>query len=110
MRAGEQGQFTPCHGMADQNQALNLQRVEELPNIFYKRAGVVAAVGFLGFAMPAPGESEHTKVVGELRREVVKNMGGVAHSVQEQHRLSLPAPIEIMELHVVDRDESVLVR
>ncbi len=38
-------------------------------------------------------------------REVVKNMSRIAQPVQKQNGLSLPAPIQIVELDAVGRDE-----
>src|SRR5688572_10791047 len=46
---------------------------------------------------------------GELGREVIIPVRRVAHSMQEQHRLSLPAPIQIVEPDTVDGEESAFV-
>src|SRR5688500_12812183 len=99
MGDSEETQFISCRGMADQSCAPNVQGVQKLPNVFHARRRIVAIVWCFGFTMSAPGESEHAKVICELRREEVVDMRRIADSVQKQHRLSLAAPIQIMELH-----------
>src|ERR1044071_6076598 len=57
----------------------------------------------------APCKSKHPKMVGEPGREVVIKMRGAAHAMEKQKRFSRAAPIQIVELHLVDGDESGLV-
>src|SRR5688500_17835675 len=55
--------------------------------------------------MPASGESDHAKVICELRREKVVDMRRVAESVKKQQRVALPAPIQIVQAHSIHVDE-----
>ena len=50
-------------------------------------------------------ESEHTKLVCGLGREVVKSMGRIAERVQKQDGLSLASPIQIVKPDAAGRDE-----
>src|SRR5436190_10318505 len=96
------GQLVSGERVASENDPLNFQGVEELPNVLDQRSGVVAGLCGFRFAVAAPGESEHAKLVGEPGCEVVIKMRRAAHSMQKQKGVSRAAPIQIMELHVVD--------
>src|ERR1043165_8686990 len=106
---GKPGQFIAGEGVPREKDALKFQGVEELPNILHQRSDVVAALWHFGFAVAAPGEYEHTKLVGEPGGEAVKIMSRSVHAVQKQKSPSCAAPIQIMEFHVVDGDESAFV-
>src|SRR2546423_14526619 len=97
MDHGEPGQFVSRERVASENDTLNFQPVEELPNVLDQRSGIVAGLWDFRFAVAAPGESEHAKLVGEPGSKLVINMRGVTHPMQKQKGLSRAAPIQIVK-------------
>src|SRR5207249_9469470 len=105
---GKPGHLVSCERVPSQNKALNFQGVEELSNVLDQGGGVVAGLWHFRFAVAASRESEHAKLVGEPGREGVIEMRRAAHAMEKQKRVSLSAPIQIVELHLVDGHEAGL--
>src|SRR5207249_4679621 len=100
---GKPGHLVSGERVPSQNNALNFQGVEELSNVLDQGGGVVAGLWHFRFAVAASRESEHAKLVGEPGREGIVKMRRAAHAMEKQQGLSLPTPIQIVELDLVDR-------
>src|SRR5262249_4076929 len=96
--------------MADQNDPLNVQSVQKFSNVLYTRGRVVAGLRNLRFAMPPSRECKYPILVCELRGEDIVDMRCVPECVQKQDGLSRAAPIQVVELHLVDRSEPSFMR
>ena len=95
--------------VSDKDRLAQMQGVHDGKNIVAETVGriiVVIGSGIAGLAKAATGNAVHVVLAGELRREVVINMRGVAQTGEENKRASAAAPIEHLEVDAgLDGDE-----
>ena len=96
--------------MPNQNHPFNLQQVEKPADVFDEGGGLVTRLRLIGLAVPAAGQAEHAKAVGEVRGEVVKDVRTVAHPRQKKQRVAPSAQIQIVQLDAIDRGQPALMR
>src|SRR5262249_8296031 len=86
-----------------------LEPVEELPEVLRQRVRIIRRLA-LGASVTSARIGEHPMAIGEPRREVVIAMRRIPETMEEDHRLARPAPVQIMKTDSVDNREMACVR
>jgi hypothetical protein len=95
--------------MPGENEMIDFESVEELMEVCNEGHGVVAGGRVVGLSVAAAREGEDVEMVGELRSDVVENVGGVAETGEEEECFSGAPPVEVFEGDSVGFDEEVFV-
>lgn len=86
---------------------LDAQAVEEPSRVLGGVGEGVAALDLVGQPVPTPGQGEHPEPVAQVRRELREDVGGAAQAGQQQQRVSVAAPVQVVEADAVEDDELV---
>ena len=78
--------LTAGERVADHYNALGLHYVKELAYVLDQRGRVVTGFRLFGLALSPPCQSDHVEPVGELRRQVIVDVGRFAHSGEQKQR------------------------
>lgn len=105
--AGEVRHLVTRQRMADETCAREMKAVEHDANILGQRMRVVAGGGLAGRTEASAREGDDMKVRREAGSEIVEDMSGVAKSRKQDHGITGPAEVEVLEAHPrADIDES----
>jgi hypothetical protein len=74
--------------------SVNLQRIEELPNVFHEQREAVSGGRRVGSTVPPPGKRKDMEVSREVRRDVVERMSRSQQSREEEQRVAVPTSSE----------------
>jgi hypothetical protein len=91
--------------MSRQDDLFNPLHIQELMNILGQRIDIISSFGMIGFTMPAAGERQHVKFVGEAWGKVIKDVCIAAQASQEKKHIAIPAPVQVMQVDPVDGDK-----
>ena len=86
------------------------KRVHRLSQIFDEIVEIKPLCGNLGFAQAPPSVGDRPKILGQRRRYSIERMGPAPRPVYQDHGVTVPAPIEIVQSNSIDVEEPVLMR
>ena len=90
--------------MARENRAIDIQRVEKSTQVTKLHVEIVAAAGLRGGATSAGRQRQDAVAVTERRCNVGEDMAGLASAGYEYKRVTLAAPLEILQPYRFDAD------
>lgn len=93
-------QFLPGNGMPDKQRLPNLECIEHREHIVAEPVGRVSSSGTTGCTVSSPCDAINVILIGQLGREVIEYVCGIAEARQEKKRLACTTPIQNLKLYV----------
>src|SRR5262245_10083446 len=110
-RGGKAGELVSRDRMTHQRYPSEMQRIQYRTKIGDPGGQVIPRWRLTRSAIPAAGNGEHVKVIGEPRCEVIESVSYVLQSGEKDQRSSRPAPVEHFQRYPWSHcDESPAVR
>src|SRR5262245_13064724 len=110
-RGGKAGELVSRDRMTHQRYPSEMQRIQYRTKVGDPGGQVIPRWRLTRSAIPAAGNGEHVKVIGEPRCEVIESVSHVLESGEKDQRSSRTTPVKHFQGHTwCDRDESAQVR